>query len=259
MALSTTYPTWWDFFIHCPTAGSLNNKTGTVLHAAINPTSDIPSHFNYTLFSDYCALAYSSLPGHVVFLHHFQTLANRVLNPSGTHNIALFSLLDHTKANPDLSFQSVNMEILKIEVLLEISSVAQLNYDSTFYAISGETTTHHMLLTGFIFIPPLLQNGLSNLNCSITGDVYLQAIQSIKSWATSLRILWTLPKQLTLIKLCLYLSHHCHSPQSSNRSGRVTILPSNPSEINPLCIASIRIRNCTGAFNQKYLNNKRQA
>jgi hypothetical protein len=107
--------------------------------------------------------------------------------------------------------------------------------------------------SGTIFFPPFLLNNLSNLNCTATANVYLQAVQSINSWTNTFVGRYyghcqsiSLRLSLTYLTMAMGMSsplHHRHSPPSLNMPCRVTILLSCPSAINPSCITSARIRN----------------
>lgn len=189
MALSTAFPTWKEFFVRGPTADSLNKSIGAVLRASMNPTSSVASRFSDAmLFSDCCALAYSSLPGHVLFLHHFYSLGNRILNPGGVKDVALFGLLDQTDItliNPTISFQSFDITVPKQSILFGIGSKAQLDLDDTYYSTTDATNVSQVVLSGIIFLPPFLLHDLANLNCTETMEIFLQAVQSILSWANT--------------------------------------------------------------------------
>jgi hypothetical protein len=140
------------------------------------------------LFSDCCALAYSSLPGHVLFLHHFNSLGNRILNPAGVRDVALFGLLDQTDItliNSTISFQSFNITVPKQAILFGIASKAQLDLDDVYYSTTDAANVSQVVLSGIIFLPPFLLNDLANLNCTETTDIFLQAVQSILSWANT--------------------------------------------------------------------------
>eukprot|EP00590_Aulacoseira_subarctica_P001114 CAMPEP_0172430080 /NCGR_PEP_ID=MMETSP1064-20121228/53023_1 /TAXON_ID=202472 /ORGANISM="Aulacoseira subarctica , Strain CCAP 1002/5" /LENGTH=282 /DNA_ID=CAMNT_0013175897 /DNA_START=88 /DNA_END=932 /DNA_ORIENTATION=+ len=192
MALSSAFPMWKEFFTRRPTVDSLNNNTGAVLRASLNPTSTIASRFaDAVLFSDCCAIVYSSLPGNVFFLYHFQSLGNRILNPGSVRDVALFGLLDHTDVtliNTAITFQSFNVEVPKQDILFGISTKAQLNHDAPFYSATDASNVVPIVLSGVIFLPPFLLNDLATLNCSETNDVFFQATQSIISWANTFAV-----------------------------------------------------------------------
>lgn len=91
MAVSYTFPTWHEFFLHYTPVDSLNAKTDKVLLASLNPAHDVATRFRDVIdFSDCCALAQSSLPGHILLMHHFNSLGNQTWNPLRVKHVTIF-------------------------------------------------------------------------------------------------------------------------------------------------------------------------
>lgn len=115
MAVSSTFPMWHEFFLHFASVDSLNADTDKVLLVSLNPAHDAATHFHDVIdFSDCCSLVQSYFPGHILFLHHFNSIEHCTLNPLWVKNIAIFRLLEQTKVtlvNTSISFQAMNIEV----------------------------------------------------------------------------------------------------------------------------------------------------
>lgn len=90
--------------------------------------------------------------------------------------------------NPSISFQMMNIEVPQFNILLDISTITQLNRDSAAYANMQPATPDRLVKavsTRVIFLPSFLLADLSNIGSIEISDLYFQAVQSINSWANS--------------------------------------------------------------------------
>jgi hypothetical protein len=207
MAVSSTFPTWHEFFLHSLSVDSLNANMDKVLHVSSTPTHDAATHFCDAIqFSDCCTLACSTLPGHVLFLHHLNSLGNWILNPLGVKDVAIFSLLDHmevTIIDPTISFQAMDIKVPPLDILLNISTPG------------APVHMVQALLNGIIVLPPFLLADLSIIGGTKISNIYFQAVQSINSWANTFPAVDTTDaSKLAHIKQCapilqwLWACHH---------------------------------------------------
>lgn len=91
------YASWKDYFLNLPEVDRLNNASERILLSAfLAQAANMDARLHAaTLFDNCCAIAASSLKGHVWFIHHFKRLGNPLIDqPDTICDVALCGIDD---------------------------------------------------------------------------------------------------------------------------------------------------------------------
>jgi hypothetical protein len=214
------YPAWLEFFLHNPSVDDLNMNSPTIIGVGLSVSTTTPfeSFANASLFTDYCAIAVSSLNQHIWFAHHFHQIGNLSSTPE---LFVTWLLMDWktTLNSASWTLWSVSQPNILKSPFSKISS----NFiDGRAQPTSPPAAAEHEAITvnGIIFLPHFLLDDIGNLQTSNISQIYLQASQSIQSYVTK-----DAPDSEMLAKTALKWSR---SYPSFNGCGQLIIISSLP-------------------------------
>jgi hypothetical protein len=184
MASQALYPLWREFFIKNPNVDSLSSNVPSIVNAMrAHSTTPLNCFNDATLFTDCCAMAKSSFPGHILFLHHFNTLGNWIINLGAARHVALFGLSDHTEViliDPNITFSDMNVNTPSTALLLSMPNSAEFNKPIATYLNDQTMPT---IMSNITFIPLFLMDDITSISSTEIMDIYFQTLASINSWA----------------------------------------------------------------------------
>ena len=218
------FPSWKEYFINHSKADALNLKPAPIFQAAfVSPLATDTRRSELAQELDICcALAASTMPGHIWFAHHFHRLGNLMLDDHQTLKfVALEGLDSHAGVriiNIAQTFQGHEILCPAGDRLRAMRSPADLDA-----AIPNAPNPQNELtaveLTGVMFLPPFLCSDLATANAFDAATLFFAALQSINSWVGTFDddthdAIYARQAEGTLLLQWLWATHHSLIPGS---------------------------------------------